>query len=283
MKLTTYSDAKAFLHDTEDALATNEPANSLMLGVCMRLVREPERAETAPCLKTITDAQGLVLAAMMTPPHKLVVYGHQGDLATAARRLVADLVDEEWDVPGVLGPRAAAEHLAAAWAARTGVEVELKSRLRVYAVREVQTPAPERGRLRQATAADVALVTDWRCAFRRSIFGEADREEAREATEREIAQERVYLWDDRGPRSLAMTTRPTTHGISVTMVYTPPEWRGQGYATACVGELSRRLLAAGRDHVALFADLDNPAANRVYQRIGFQAVCDYDEYAFVGT
>ena len=77
-----------------------------------------------------------------------------------------------------------------------------------------------------------------------------------------------------------MKTRPTRHGISVSLVYTPPELRGRGYATACVGELSRKLLGAGREFCALFADLANPISNHIYERIGYRPVCDYEEYRF---
>jgi predicted GNAT family acetyltransferase len=47
-----------------------------------------------------------------------------------------------------------------------------------------------------------------------------------------------------------------------------------------VGELTRLLLEDGWAFCALFADLANPTANRLYQRVGYRPVCDYDAYAF---
>jgi predicted GNAT family acetyltransferase len=79
---------------------------------------------------------------------------------------------------------------------------------------------------------------------------------------------------------MAMKNRPTRNGISVSAVYTPLELRGRGYATACVGALSRMLLASGWGYCALFADLSNTAANCIYERIGYRPACDYDEYVF---
>lgn len=72
MDARTYADAATFLADTRAALESNESANNLMLGVCERLARHPERIGAAPCLKTVADECGLVLAAMMTLPHKAV-------------------------------------------------------------------------------------------------------------------------------------------------------------------------------------------------------------------
>lgn len=85
MKVRTCVDAENFLGNTQVELELNEAANNLILGVCLRLIRYPERVRTPLCLKTIEDENSLVLASMMTPPHKLVVYGHQGDLDEGAR------------------------------------------------------------------------------------------------------------------------------------------------------------------------------------------------------
>jgi predicted GNAT family acetyltransferase len=280
MKVRTYIDAETFLNHTRVALESNEAANGLMLGVCGRLVHHPEQVKATPCLKTVEDGDGLVLAAMMTPPHKLVVYGHQGDLDGGARILVKDLVSEAWRVPGMLGPSEIAKEFAEKWGEITGRGYGLEQRLRMHELREVIGPVPGRGRLRQATEADVELVARWWYGFYLEIFGEADQAEADRGARSRIAEGDIYLWEDKEPVSVAMKTRPTRKGISVGLVYTPPELRQRGYATACVGELSRMLLESGWEFCALFVDLANAAASRVYQKIGYRPVCDYDEYAF---
>jgi predicted GNAT family acetyltransferase len=63
--------------------------------------------------------------------------------------------------------------------------------------------------------------------------------------------------------------------------YTPLEQRGKGYATACVAALSQRLLTGGRHFCTLFTDLANPTSNRIYQRIGFEALGDFEEWVFL--
>jgi hypothetical protein len=281
MKVRTYGDAESFLRNTQVELESNEAANSLMLGVCLRLIRYPERIKTSPCLKTVEDERGLVLASMMTSPHKMVVHGHQGDLDRGARVLVEDLVSERWMVPGVLGPREVSRSVGEAWAEITGGRCELERQQRVYALRKVKDLLPQRGGLRLATVADIDLVAEWRHDFQVEVFREAGREAARAAAELGVENAAIYLWEDRRPVSMAMKTRPTRNGISVSLVYTPPELRGRGYATACVGELSRLLLESGWRYCALFADLSNEAANRIYRRIGYEPTCDYDEYVFL--
>jgi hypothetical protein len=63
-------------------------------------------------------------------------------------------------------------------------------------------------------------------------------------------------------------------------VYTPPELRGRGYATALTAELSQRLLDQGRRFCFLFTDLTNPTSNAIYERIGYVRVAESAMVAF---
>jgi predicted GNAT family acetyltransferase len=79
---------------------------------------------------------------------------------------------------------------------------------------------------------------------------------------------------------MACSQGPTPTGIRISLVYTPGEKRGRGYASACVAALSDEQLRAGRSRCFLFTDLANPTSNRIYQRIGYRPVCDFQEYRF---
>ncbi len=61
--------------------------------------------------------------------------------------------------------------------------------------------------------------------------------------------------------------------VRVGPVYTPPEQRGRGYASATVAAVSA---AAQRDghRVCLFTDQANPVSNRIYAALGFVPVVD---------
>ena len=280
MNVEHFTSAARFLERTRTPLESNEAANGLILGLSEVLVEHPERYKAAPCLKAVVDGEGLVLAALMTPPHNLLVYGHRGDQGRAARTLARSLRRGAWKVPGVFGPEGAAAAVAAAWAEEVGKQYSLAGRQRLYELREVLVPVPERGGLRRATGEDLELVAGWHYAFHHELFGRTDREQARKAAEARVRAGDIFLWEDGQPVSVAMKTRPTRSGISVGLVYTPPELRGRGYATACVAELSRKLLGAGWEFCALFADLANPISNHIYERIGYRSVCDYEEYRF---
>lgn len=93
----------------------------------------------------------------------------------------------------------------------------------------------------------------------------------------------IFLCEDGQPPrpvSMAAFTGPTPNGIRVDAVYTPPEQRRRGYATACVAALSQWLLHSGHRYCFLYTDLSNPTSNHIYQTIGYEPVCDVDEYKF---
>jgi len=57
-------------------------------------------------------------------------------------------------------------------------------------------------------------------------------------------------------------------------VYVLPQYRGCGIARRMAGEFIASLTAQGRG-ISLFVKKNNPAARRVYQRIGFEILGDY--------
>lgn len=62
-------------------------------------------------------------------------------------------------------------------------------------------------------------------------------------------------------------------GVSrVQLVYTPPENRKRGYASACVASLTARELATPGRTCMLNTDLANPTSNGIYQAIGYRRV-----------
>jgi predicted GNAT family acetyltransferase len=70
-------------------------------------------------------------------------------------------------------------------------------------------------------------------------------------------------------------------GCRIGAVFTPPERRRRGYASALVAAVSRRSLEEGRSWCSLYADLANPTSNSIYQAIGYQPLHDVVRAAFV--
>ena len=125
-------------------------------------------------------------------------------------------------------------------------------------------------------------MCEWVWGFIQDAGLEGTAEGAREIAELRIADRDLFIWEDGGPVSTVTKTRHSTHGIVVSLVYTPPAHRNRGYASAAVAALSQQLLDAGWEFCSLFTDLANPTSNSIYQRIGYRPVADFDEYIFGG-
>jgi hypothetical protein len=251
----------------------HEALNNLALGI---LADTDIRG--SPYLGLVAESARPALAMVMSPHHPVVVGGSPGraalDLAAGSLR------DEGLTVPGVIGPRDLATGFGEAWTRSTGARARLHMEQRIYRLDAVRALPPAPGRFAPATPDHETLACEWTVAFSIEAATRQSVEETRPRVRELIEATHLYLWLDPDPVSMAAASRMTPNGASVSGVYTPPDKRGRGYATACVTALSRHLLAQGRRFCTLYTDLANATSNRIYQRIGYVAVGDSRVYHF---
>ncbi|HLT20250.1 MAG TPA: GNAT family N-acetyltransferase [Thermomicrobiales bacterium] len=283
MKLRRYRDAREFEAVTRDFLLRDEAANCLILGITGDLLNTTLYSDYTPYLVTVELGGEIVAAALRTPPHNL-----QLSLAPpeAAALLAADALQEHADLPGVQGTEEAGLAFAREWARITGQRYQPGIPQRIYALEAVTPPAGVPGELRPATLEESDLLLDWLMAFEVAIHGGApslDSAARRLSNYFSSSTRGLYVWHDGGPVSMAGYGGPTPNGIRVGPVYTPPEHRQRGYASAATASVSQLLLDGGYRHCFLFTDRDNATTNHIYQEIGYRPVVDVNEYRFVGA
>jgi uncharacterized protein len=279
--LTTFADADRFLRSVGPALEPHEAEHHMLLGVATALRASAPSPANAAFFAAVSDASGLALAALMAPSRPLLLASDRDDVTTALEPLWSGLTASGHAPRKVLGTTQHAEAFAGGWERRTGCATRLRMRQRLHVLTDLRAVPAAPGVLRVAGRSDVQLVGDWITAFDREALGAAtfrDVGDARAAAERRVAAGEVYLWVDEEPRSMAARARPTARGIAVNAVYTPPEWRGRGYATACVAQLSAQLLDEGYAFCVLYTDLANRTSNAIYARIGYRGVRDFALY-----
>jgi predicted GNAT family acetyltransferase len=160
----------------------------------------------------------------------------------------------------------------------------------VYELERVEPLPAVPGCARVATAEDLELAVRWATAFGEEVHHEGGpgRERAAKNVHHRLSSPTagILLWEDGDePVSFAGWGGPTPNGIRIGPVYTPPEARGHGYATALTAELSQRLLdgslfGGGRRFCFLHTDLANPTSNAIYERIGYRRVAESAEIVF---
>ena len=279
MHLTIYQNHVRFLERVLPFLEEHEGSNHLMLGIALNIERY--LAKCQPYMVVIDHAEAIIAVALQTPPHNIVIYADDQVEDDVLLLLINHLIAIEQPLPGVIGPKVIAFRFSNLWFESTGRSVEPGMSLRSYQLTEVTLPQGIEGSFRPATLNDQALLCSWHRAFYYETSVSGPVPDSAEWADRVIANEQLFIWEVNGiPVSMAVQTRPTRRSRSISAVYTPPEHRRNGYASACVAHLSQLILDSGYEFAALFTDLKNPTSNKIYMAIGYVPVCDVSEYTF---
>jgi predicted GNAT family acetyltransferase len=285
MDLERHADAEAFLDRAGPFLAAREAEHNLIFGICSALIADPGLSAGPPYFATVAADGSIVAAMIQTPPRNAVL--SEVDDPAALDLLVEDLARMEpaGREPGVVGPAEHAVRFAERWTSRTGRPNRIALRERIFRLTSVHPPPrPSPGAMRIATTADRDILVAWYRAFLAEALGEDETvPDAVVTVDRWLAGDyrTLYLWEAAGVTvSWCGVGGRTPNGIRIGPVYTPPEHRNRGYASALVAEASQAQLDAGIRFCFLFTDLANPTSNHIYQAIGYEPIRDVDAYHF---
>lgn len=171
---------------------------------------------------------------------------------------------------GISGDPEAVRVFAASYADRGGFEWRENMELVAYACADVQAPSGVPGQLRATESEDGPRIAEFLSGFVRDAFGQ-DRaaEDFAESAAQMAVSGNVYFWEVDGmPSAMAQLASASKRHRRMNEVYTPPECRKRGYASALVAELCAKLLHEGLTPM-LYADKKNPDSNGVYRKVGF--------------
>ena len=271
-------DPRDFLERAAPLLA-DEARHNLLLGLAGTLRDNPGLYRDHE-LWLVEDGSAVVGAALRTPPYNLVLGGgSEAALAALAR-------ETGGGIPGAVGAVPEIDAFVGACARLHGVTPEPRVRQGIYTLDTVVPPDAPAGRPRRATTGDRALLVRWWGEFGTEALGALEQDEEQNARNVDhrltMPGNGIALWEVDGEAVSAVGYgSPTPTGVRIGPVYTPPELRRHGYASALTAHVSSEQLAAGRSFCFLYTDLANPTSNKIYVAIGYRRVCDSVQYAFV--
>jgi uncharacterized protein len=285
MQLICFEDAQDFASQARPFLMQNEAAYNLLLGLISQLETGDYPAE-APYMALMMDGERIHGVALRTPPRGVILT--QMDDAHPLDLLTADLYKTFGNLPSVNGPKDTAQAFAARWQDVSGQipQPGIGMKQRIYRLQTVKPPAGVPGAMRRATEDDFeTLVTFWLGFTEITPEGQVEPETAEKSMRRFLDSDPdvrgVYVWEHDGAVvSMTVYSGRTPNGMRVSGVYTPPELRGQGYASGLVAGVSQALLDSGLRFCFLYTDLSNPTSNSIYQKIGYEPVMDVDMIMF---
>ena len=273
MKVHKYQTAGHFLETTSKFLYENEIASELILSNALWQRDSGETARRAEFLAVIDDGRP-VMAAMHKPDF-------WPTMTAGPEQACSELARSFWrffpDARGALGPKDSVASFVSEWVRLSGHEAEVREQ-RIYQCTHVeQVPLPK-GAVRTADANDFALVRQWIHDFQHEQNIGASQND--EHTRHEVEKGHYLIWEADEPVAIVGFGRETSNGCTVGPVYTPPEFRQQGYATACVAAATRAILNRGKRYALLHAGLNKQSTNSLYQKVGYRPVMDSGLWTF---
>jgi GNAT superfamily N-acetyltransferase len=276
MRLRTHSDAGEYWENVRELLLRREAENCMAIGTAQTIIDQPHTYPTYH-LFSVEHGGAAVGAGWMTPPHPLGLSAMPCD----AIPLLVEHARTIAPISGVFAPTATAIEFETAWLSATGCSVSSRMAQRLFSLSELADVPSVAGTFRIASEPDRALLEDWHHGFIVDCKLQGDRQSAIDACDRGLQTASRYVWQvGRDIVSMVGFGGPTPSGIRISWVYTPPEQRGRGYASAVVAAMSRKLLGEGRKFCFLYTDLANPTSNAIYQRLGYQPVSDSMHISF---
>ena len=271
MRVVRHLDPDAFIAAAAPMAARGAASASPFFGWAYSMKRTPPQPDERVYLATFDDCG----AAMQREEGPLFV--GQSDPAAAAA--FADDLAAEWPaLQGVVGALAACEAFALRWKASTGRAHSLRAHMRQHALIAVAEVPEAPGAPRVAAESDLPWLLDGQIAFIAEARIPDSAERVRSWLPKRVARGDFWIWDNGGSSAFAGFNDAAPDFARIAPVYTLPDRRGRGYATALVAAISRELLLRGKRRLFLTTDVANPTSNAIYARIGY--VAETDDYHF---
>ncbi len=280
MNIKEYDNARAFLDDYEAVLLEQESVSQLVLYSAYHCCRN--QVIDNAIFGAVLEEDNIQLLFCNVMPYNLVVYALKKDNLQQACIFLADYFGENHLAMNGINARfdvcqsfmeEIKKHQNYTFVEKLGMDI--------MEIREVNEIKPIEGSYRIAIPNEAKLVAEWIIEFQlEAKTSEMDYEAALLKAEQLIADGKVHFLEcpEHEVVTMAVAGRKLAHGIAITYVFTPEEYRGKGYAAANIYYLSKELLEEGNKFCTIFVDKKNPLSFRAYEKVGYQVVEEIYEY-----
>jgi len=278
MIFTKYNTLESFGADTLEILLENEVQNNFPIS----FIYNEQGLDTSQWLMTSVkdDTGGVILTAVCTPPFNIVMFETRNQPNDPAVELLSnELKSMGVTLPGVLAEQKLANRFAAIFAGPNLYNRHLSEI--IMRLDKINAIPKAHGRCRSLREEDLFFVPFWERSFSEECGVEVyDILTNLKNAEKRLGKDIHFIWEDGHPVSQTYNVRNTQNGAGISGVYTPPQYRGKGYASSVVAEVSQFLLERGNKFCFLFADATNSTSCSIYRKIGYNDLCIFDEIKF---
>jgi predicted GNAT family acetyltransferase len=243
------------------AVLRRDPVRNTVLGTVWSSLSSPANRPWAAF-----SADGSRLAVRSDARYPVTLSsGWSADQLGALARLLSGIPE----LTAVSGNAAAVAALVSA----LGREVTYHGEQRLFRLDDLVAPSGVAGQPVRADVEHRELLIDWVSAFGAEVHV-AIREDFAQLVDEALGEDCAWLWlTDGRPVSTAFRRRAVAGSARIGPVYTPPQLRGNGYASAVTAAATRDILDDAAIPV-LFTELANPTSNKIYISLGYYPVED---------
>jgi len=254
-----------FLAQHQETFENHESKYNILLGLSHRI----RKARLKKGFRLFSFGSRPGAAALQMDGRNLVL----GDLTPEECAKLASFYSD-LDYPGVIGPDSVAD-----WFVQSAgsAHFHAPTDMGIFELKGSPKKPPVPGNFERSD--DIYRVVKWLTAFHEEVegreFGARDKEDLRQRAEHSP----FFFWMmDASPVAMAAIVREGKKGATIGAVYVPKEERGHRYGEAVVASVGDEILRRGKEFSSLYADMANPAANKIYERIGYQLLCHSKTY-----
>ena len=261
MKLALYETATDFNASCRKYLLAEEAKNNMFIGSidhAMSVYRDE-----AHVFGEVENQDQTVLVFMCNTKGQMFLYAPMRSTEYPVYKFLSkELCKAGVQVNGVKAEPLTADLFAAAYSGQTERESKVNMRMHILLLTKLKSIETLAFEVKKITLADDYALT---------------REQVQFIREGSSGQEGLYfLMKDGIPVSQAAIRRKMSMGG----VYTPDEHRRNGYSSALVYHLAKRILEAGNAYCIVHTDADHEISNQMYMNMGFEHIADMTDIAF---
>jgi predicted GNAT family acetyltransferase len=281
--VTKYDNARTFLDIYEAILLEREAVGQLIL---YNAYQNRDTSASEQCLfgAVLEEAGNAVLLFCNVKPYRLVVFIINQDknlMDTSVAALADFIIENLIPITGIIAKYDVCQSFINQYKKDKNCSFIERQGMDIMEIRQVNDIKPVEGIHRPASEEEVKLIADWIIQYQiETLAIEMDYAEAKMEAAKFIENKQIYIYVDKENKivSMAATTRRLLHGIAISYIFTPEEFRGEGYAAANLYYLSKELFESGYQFCTLFADKNNPVSSRAYEKVGFKIIDDNYDY-----
>lgn len=272
-KLKTYDDPKDFWREVSPFLKKEEAKNNLCLGLAYNFRSNPTDCIYQSSLFHEDQFLGaLVVSRYQT--NKNFLPSPTSDQSVALQ-LYNGFQKTGLSITGIIGEKITADIYKSLFE-ESGQTSQVNMIQGLYRCRKVKMPTYDsRLNFRFADDRDIEKLGMWINDFHREAAPNDPQVDGVELAKARINNQMIFVAERSGQLiSMAAWARDIETSCSVNLVYTPMTLRGNGYASVVTAKLTQHLLNSGKIETNLYTDMSNPTSNKIYQKIGYEFVCD---------